>query len=94
MISSKQWDSIMSFTKYGDAIRDSNTYVTSYYEYPYEDHDGFWSASSADLSGSAYTTDSTKYDVSKNIYDLAGNLHEWTLTGHGDSYRVYCFFKG
>ena len=36
-----------------------------------------------DLSGSAYATDSTKYDISKNIYDLAGNVSEYTLTSAG-----------
>ena len=33
-----------------------------------------------DLSGSAYSTDNTQYDKAKNIYDLAGNLSEWTIS--------------
>ena len=41
-----------------------------------------------DLSGTAYKTDSTKYDVSKNIYDLAGNVTEFTLKASSTSYRA------
>ena len=41
-----------------------------------------------DLSGSAYIGTTDTYDVSKNIYDLAGNVHEWTLTADSTSYRV------
>lgn len=41
-----------------------------------------------DVSGSAYATNLTLYDVSKNIYDLAGNLREWTLTTD-DIHQVY-----
>ncbi len=35
-------------------------------------------ASKPSLSGAAYGTDSSLYDETHNIYDLAGNLQEWT----------------
>ena len=41
-----------------------------------------------DLSGSAYRTDTTKYDVTKNIYDLAGNLTEYTIRAYQTDRRV------
>ena len=44
--------------------------------------------SEPDLSGSAYSTDSTQYDVSKNIYDLAGNVFEFTLKAGSASVRA------
>lgn len=41
-----------------------------------------------DLSGSAYKGTTDTYDLTKNIYDLAGNVREWTLTAYDTSYRV------
>ena len=41
-----------------------------------------------DLSGSAYKGRTDTYDLTKNIYDLAGNVREWTLTAYDTSYRV------
>ena len=40
--------------------------------------------SAIELTGSVST------DVSKNIYDLAGNCTEWTMEAYNTSYRVYC----
>ena len=63
MITSKEWNTIMTFTGYGDAKRAESTYTKE-----------------PDLSGSAYKGRTDTYDLTKNIYDLAGNVDEWTLT--------------
>ena len=64
MITSKEWNTIMTFTGYGDAKRATSTYTNT---------------SGPDLSGSAYKGTTDTYDLTKNIYDLAGNVWEWTL---------------
>ena len=71
MITSKEWDTIMTFTGYGSTKRAKDTYTTT-----------------PDLSGSAYTGTTDTYDLTKNIYDLAGNVSEWTLKTSSTSYRV------
>ncbi len=71
MITSKEWNTIMTFTGYGDAKRAASTYTTM-----------------PDLSGSAYKGTTDTYDLTKNIYDLAGNVLEWTLTADRANYRV------
>ena len=38
-------------------------------------------------TGAVYA-DGTTYDVNKNIYDLAGNVREWTMEADDSSYRV------
>ena len=73
MITSKEWNTIMTFTGYGDAERATSTYTTK-----------------PDLSGSAYKGTTDTYDLTKNIYDLAGNVGEWTLKAYITSYRVVC----
>ena len=80
MISSKQWDEIMTFTGYGSTKRAKNTYLN---------YDSTSDKTTApDLSGSAYSTDNTQYDVSKNIYDLAGNVKEYTLKAYNTNVRT------
>ena len=72
MITSKEWNTIMTFTGYGDAKRAESTYTKE-----------------PDLSGSAYKGAFYTYDLTKNIYDLAGNVWEWTLTADDTFARVY-----
>jgi len=73
MISSKQWDAIMAYTKYGYTKRSMNTYTNE-----------------PDLSGSAYKNSKpARYDEAKNIYDLAGNLFEWTMNEKDEDKRIY-----
>ena len=71
MITSKEWNTIMTFTGYEGAKIATSTYTTK-----------------PDLSGSAYKGTTDTYDLTKNIYDLAGNVWEWTLTADDTSYRV------
>ncbi len=66
MITSKEWDTIMSFTGYGNATRSTTTYSA------------FPRMTVPELSGSAYKNTTDTYDVSKNIFDLAGNVCEDT----------------
>ena len=68
MITSKEWDTIMTFTGYGDTKRATSTYTTK-----------------PDLSGSAYKGTTDTYDLTKNIYDLAGNVRDWTLTKYAST---------
>lgn len=71
MITSKEWNTIMTFTGYGGAKRATSTYTTK-----------------PDLSGSAYKGRTDTYDLTKNIYDLAGNVLECTLTAYSANDRV------
>ena len=71
MITSKEWNTIMTFTGYGNTERGAYTYTTE-----------------PDLSGSAYKGTTDTYDLTKNIYDLAGNVDEWTLTVYSTVTRV------
>ena len=71
MITSKEWNTIMTFTGYGGAKRATSTYTTK-----------------PDLSGSAYKGTTDTYDLTKNIYDLAGNVEEWTLKANSAHSRV------
>ena len=73
MITSKEWNTIMTFTGYGDAKRATSTYTNT---------------RGPDLSGSAYKGTTDTYDLTKNIYDLAGNVDEWTLKADLTGYRV------
>ncbi len=71
MITSKEWNTIMTFTGYKGTKRATSTYTTK-----------------PDLSGSAYKGTTDTYDLTKNIYDLAGNVWEWTLTAGNADVRV------
>lgn len=93
MITSKEWDAIMSFTGYGSGTRPINTYTTT------PDKSGSEykvTTTNTDLSGTAYEeeidTYTDTYDVSKNIYDLAGNVTEWTLKA--DFTFDYRYYRG
>ncbi len=52
----------------------------------------------ASTPGTIQLTGSDNKDVSKNIYDLAGNCLEWTMEAEGNDYRVqrggFCDYDG
>ena len=73
MITSKEWDTIMTFTGYGDTTRATSTYTNT---------------NGPDPSGSEYKDKPGEYDLSKNIYDLAGNVYEFTLKASNTLNRV------
>ena len=73
MITSKEWDRIMIWTGYGNTTRAAATYTTQ-----------------PDKSGAAYKNSSPAvHDETHNIYDLAGNLFEWTLKAYSNNIRTY-----
>ncbi len=76
MITSQEWDIIMTFTGYGGIERDPDTTYTN----------------KPEKSGVAYkkenSSDPDIYDETHNIYDLAGNLYEWTLKPNNTNLRV------
>ena len=49
-------------------------------------------------SGTIIPTGSSEQSKANNIYDLAGNVWEWTLEGYGSSSRMkrggYCYYDG
>ena len=66
----------MTFTGYGNVSRATNTYTIR-----------------PAKSGTSYrNSNPAVYDKSHNIYDLAGNLHEFTLTN--DSYAFGRIIRG
>ena len=81
MISGPQWYAIMKYTQYEYAIRSKNTYTNL-------DENG--EVTVQDKSGSAYNGNPNQYDEAKNIYDLAGNVNEWTINQYSGKGRGAC----
>ena len=72
-----QWDAIMNFIdkNYETGTCDSNSFLVN-------------SSNQGNYSGNIATTGSRdEYNV-KNIYDLAGNVYEWTMEAFHTEYRV------
>ena len=79
-----QWDLIMDFVKDVD-----NQYTQTKYV---QDSSGMgWfgvnSKSTMQLAGANLNGNNS--NCVKNIYDLAGNVHEWTMESYKDNYRIY-----
>ena len=71
MITNKEWNQVVRvFAGYGSTTRAKETYAN------YNSNTG--KVTEPDLSGSAYVRTVNTFDKAKNIYDLAGNVWEWT----------------
>lgn len=76
-----QWDLTMDFL--GDVY---NTYShTKYVEN--SSGMGWYGTTKLQLTGT--NLNSNNSNCVKNIYDLAGNIHEWTMESYKDKYRIY-----
>ena len=76
-----QYDSIYNWIGAPTVQRAYNTYAN------YNESSG--TVSGPDLTGSAFASDKNKIDVNKNIYDLAGNVREWTMKRSSNEYRAH-----
>ena len=72
-----QWDAIMNFLDSGyiTASCDINSIIVN-------------SQGIGNATGKIATTGSSESYKQKNIYDLAGNLYEWTMEAFGDNMRI------
>ena len=73
-----QWDAVMNFVKEEVDLTNSNEWGN------YKDSTGNAEPKSALLQ----TTGASEYWVAKNIYDLAGNVGEWTMESNLESMKV------
>ena len=71
-----QWDAVMNFIDDKYEIGECNT-TTSFV------------ANSANKGNYTGTISTTGYHAEKNIYDLAGNVWEWTMEAYNSNRRIY-----
>lgn len=78
-----QWDAIMDFVADVDnPNKEGKKYIQD------SSGMGFYSISTPALTAPALTGSNEDYKV-RNIYDLAGNVFEWTMEAHLSDYRVF-----
>ena len=72
-----QWDAIMNFldSNYVTASCDVNSIIVN-------------SQNTGNATGEIASAGGSESYKQKNIYDLAGNLYEWTMEAYGDNMRV------
>lgn len=76
-----QWDLTMDFLS--DVI---NPYTQTKYVENSTDM-GWYGTTTLQLTGT--NLNGKNSNCIKNIYDLAGNIHEWTMESYKDNYRIY-----
>ena len=73
-----------------EVIRDSTSWGNYYNAtFQYTNSSGV-TATKNENSSTRIPTGSTEYTKANNIYDLAGNVMDWTMEANHASYRVYC----
>ena len=104
MIWGNQWDRTLMWlietgSKTKEQIADDSTSWGNYYNSTFEYVNSSGStATKNENSSTRIPTGSTEYTKANNIYDLAGNVRDWTMEAGSTSYRVYrggyCYDNG
>ena len=95
MIWGNQWDRTLMWlietgSKTKEQIADDSTSWGNYYNATFEYVNSSGStATKNENSSTRIPTGSAEYTKANNIYDLAGNVRDWTMEAHSASYRVY-----
>ena len=95
MIWGNQWDRTLMWlietgSKTKEQIADDSTSWGNYYNATFEYVNSSGStATKNENSSTRIPTGSAEYTKANNIYDLAGNVRDWTMEAYSTSYRVY-----
>ena len=95
MIWGNQWDRTLMWlietgSKTKEQIADDSTSWGNYYNATFEYVNSSGStATKNEGSSTRIPTGSAEYTKANNIYDLAGNVRDWTMEAFSTSYRVY-----
>jgi hypothetical protein len=95
MIWGNQWDRTLMWlietgSKTKEQIADDSTSWGNYYNATFEYVNSSGStATKNENSSTRIPTGSAEYTKANNIYDLAGNVRDWTMEANSTGYRVY-----
>ena len=95
MIWGNQWDRTLMWlietgSKTKEQIADDSTSWGNYYNATFEYVNSSGStATKNENSSTRIPTGSAEYTKANNIYDLAGNVRDWTMEAYSTSYRVF-----
>ena len=79
-----QWDAVMRFISNIDNPHTKTKYIVD------STNMGWYAFNSkSTLQRTGTSVDSNNSNCVKNIYDLAGNVYEWTMESYKDNYRIY-----
>ncbi|MBO5348515.1 MAG: SUMF1/EgtB/PvdO family nonheme iron enzyme [Clostridia bacterium] len=79
-----QWDLVIEFME--DV---KNTYTNNKYVEDSTDMGWFGLNSKSKLQLTGTNLNGNESNCVKNIYDMAGNIYEWTMESYKDNYRIY-----